>query len=42
MYRQKEKPNDSRPLGCWQIAGVALVVLLVFLLLYEPITNLLR
>ena len=42
MYRQKAKHEPEPPLGCWQVLGIALVVLMVFLFIYEPIINLLR
>ena len=42
MYRQKEKHEHERPLGCWQVLGIVLVVFMVFLFIYEPIANLLR
>lgn len=42
MYRQRGKPDGEQALGCWQVLGIMAVTLLAFLLLYEPITNLLR
>ena len=42
MGNRKVRLEAEPPLGCWQVAGIALVVLIMFLLIYEPIANLLR
>ena len=42
MGNRKAKHETEPPLGCWQVLGIALVVLIMFLLIYEPLINLAR